>query len=397
MKHIVIALPGAADIPCEELGQKTPLEVAKLTNLHALAKLGKVGMVKLASERLEPSPDVTLMNLLGYEADKVYTGRGPLEAANLEIKMDQHEVAFRMNFITEAEGKLADDTAGGLMTKEAKALINFLNKKVASDFVRFFAGAEYRHVAVLKDAHGFPALSAKTISPEQIVGEALQDNFPKGPGEELLRKLMFDAKLLLQDHEINQVRVDLGENPANMIWLWGQGPQPQLQKFTELYDLQGAMIAAAEYAKGLGRLAALTVHEIGASQEDGEDLDSVARTLSTALEEKDLVTVFLTGADEAARMGSLRDKISALEAADHRVISKARDLLDKKKDVRILVTACQPSLWKTGKRMRDAAPFTIAGKNIMPDDVEKFTELTARVSGLKMPNGRELMKLFLSK
>ncbi len=397
MKYIVIALPGAADQPCEELGQKTPLEVAKLTNLHALAKLGKVGMVKLTSDRLEPAPDVTLMNLLGYDADKVYTGRGPLEAANLEIKMDQHEVAFRMNFITEAEGRLADDTAGGLMTKEAKALINFLNKKVASDFVRFFAGAEYRHVAVLKDAHGFPALSAKTISPEQIVGETLQDNFPKGPGEELLRKLMFDAKLLLQDHEINQVRVDLGENPANMIWLWGQGPQPQLQKFTELYDLQGALIGAAEYAKGLGRLAALTVHEIGASQEEGEDLDAVARTLSTALEEKDLVTVFLTGADEASRMGSLRDKISALEAADHRVISKARDLLDKKKDVRILVASGQPSLWKTGKRTRDSVPFTIAGKNIMPDDVEKFTELTAKVSGLKVSNGRELMKLFLSK
>ncbi len=397
MKHIVVAIPGAADLPCEELGNKTPLEVAKLPNLQALAKLGRVGSVKLTPDRLEPTSDVTLMNLLGYDADKVYTGRGPLEAANLEIKMDQHEVAFRMNFITEADGKLADDTGGGISTKEAKALINFLNKKVASDFVRFFAGAEYRHVAVLKDAHGYPALSAKTACPENIVGQPVQDHFPKGPGEELLKKLMFDAKLLLQDHEINQVRVDLGENPSNMIWLWGQGPLPNLQKFKDLYELQGAIITAQEYAKGLGRITALTVHEFGYTEEDAEDLDAVSKMLVTAVEEKDFVVIYLSDCDEAARTGDLRAKIQVLEAVDSVVLARVKDILEKKKDVRVLVTSNHASPWKAGLRSKESVPFLAAGKNIMADDIDKMTELTAKASGLKIPNGKELMKFFLSK
>src|SRR5438552_1748997 len=141
MKYLLIAIPGAADHPAEELGGKTPLEVAKIPNMNSFVKSGKIGQVKLVPERLEPSSDLTFLNLLGYEADKVYTGRGPLEAANLELKLEDNEIAFCMNFITEADGVLADPTAGSISTKEAKALINFLNKKVASDFVRFFAGS----------------------------------------------------------------------------------------------------------------------------------------------------------------------------------------------------------------------------------------------------------------
>ena len=112
MKYVVIALSGASDHPAEELAGKTPLEVAKIPNLHAFAKMGKVGQVKLVSDRLEPTSDVTFMNLLGFDADRAYTGLGPLEAANLELKLEDNEIPFRMNFITEASGILADPTAG---------------------------------------------------------------------------------------------------------------------------------------------------------------------------------------------------------------------------------------------------------------------------------------------
>jgi 2,3-bisphosphoglycerate-independent phosphoglycerate mutase len=222
------------------------------------------------TEHLEPSGDSALLNLLGYEAEKVYTGRGPLEAANLELKLEDNEIAFRMNFITEANGILADPTAGKITTREAKALVNFLHKQLGSEFVRFFAGAEYRHIVVIKDAHGFEALSAKTTSPEGIVGERLEAYWPKGAGEELLKKLMSDTKLLLQDHEINQVRLDLKENPANMIWLWGQGRVPQLEKFSERFGLTGALLADAEYAKGIGRIAGLSVFETDGALESEE-------------------------------------------------------------------------------------------------------------------------------
>lgn len=398
MKYIIVALSGAADHPAEELGGKTPLEVAKLPHLSFFAKAGKVGTAKVLSERLPLAPDASLFSMLGYDS-KLYTGRGPLEAANLELTLDDKEVAFCMNFITEASGMLADSTAGNITSREAKALINFLNKKVASDFVRFFSGSGHRNIAVIKDAHGFEALSAKTNSPESVAGQKIDHILPKGPGEELLRKLMFDAKLLLQDHEINQVRVDLGENPANMVWLWGQGKKPVLKPMRELYNLTGgAMVAAREYAKGLGRVAGLTVMEV---KEEGEDpavyYDRISKVALDALEEKDLVCVHLHQADEAGRVGDLKSKIGAIEAADYFILSKIRKYLERSKEARLLITPCHSTLWKMKTMVRDVVPFLTFGKNIVADEIERFSEVAAKTSDLKISKSTELMPFFFTK
>lgn len=398
MKYIVVVLAGAADQPAAELGEKTPLDIAKIPNLHHFSKIGKVGQAKLFSDKMDASSDVTLLNLLGYNADKVYTGRGPLEAANLELKLEENEIAFRMNFITESDGKLADPTAGHLSTKEAKALINYLNKKVASGFVRFFPGAEYRHIAVIKDAHGYEALSARTTSPETIVGEKIDGHFPKGPGEDVLKKLMYDAKLLLQDHEINQVRLDLKENPANMIWLWGQGKKPLMESFQSLYGLTGAIMTDIEYAKGVARLAGLTVIETPETAAHADtDYDRIGKMIPEMLQEKDFVTVYLRDADEASRVGDAKAKISALEAADFFVLSRIKDYAEKHKDVRILITPCHAAPWKLKNHAKEAVPAVVAGKNVTPDDIDRFSETTARVSELKFQSGQELMKFFLTK
>ncbi len=398
MKYILIAIPGLADHPAEELGGKTPLEIAKIPNLNYFAKIGKVGQAKLTGDRLEPASDISFLNLFGYEADKVYTGRGPLEAANLELKLEDNEVAFRMNFITEAEGVLADQTGGGITTKEAKALINFLNKKLASDFVRFFAGSEYRHIAVIKDSHGYEALSAKTFSPETLEGERIEAHLPKGPGDELLKKLMYDAKLLLQNHEINQVRVDLNENPANMIWLWGQGQRPRIEKFTDKWGVNGSVLSSEEYAMGAARIMGLSVLEtnsaLGAEEAPYEKIGKIFRD---AASEKDFVCVHISECDNASKEGDYKAKISALEAVDFFVLSKVKDFLESYKDVRVLVTPVHSLPWKLKKLARDFVPFALAGKNVMADDIEKFTEITGKASALKISKGAELMKLFLTK
>ncbi len=399
MKSIVVVLAGAADHPTEELGGKTPLEAAKIPNLNFFAKNGKVGTAKLVSERLPLSADISLFNLLGYDAATLYTGRGPLEAADKELTLDDKEVAFCMNFITEAAGTLADPTAGALTTKEAKALVNFLNKKLSSDFVRFFSGTGHRHITVIKDANGYDALSAKTQPPESVVGEKIEAVLPRGPGEEMMRKLMFDAKLLLQDHEINQVRVDLGENPANMIWLWGQGKKPVLRPFRECFEIAGgAMVATREYAKGLGRLAGLTVMEV---KEEGEEpsafYDKVSKVAIEALEEKDFVCLYLHTPGEAARTGDVKQKIVAIEGIDFFVLSKIRKYLERSKDSRLLVTPGHATLWKMQEIVRDSVPFVVSGKNIVADEIERFSEIASKTSELKFLKATELMPFFMTK
>ena len=396
MKYLTILLAGAADLPCEELGGKTPLEVAKIPHLHALAKGGRVGTVRLTPDRWSALPDAALLAFFGHDADKIYTGRAPLEAADLELKLEDNEVPFRVNFITESAGRLADATAGKISNREARALMNFLNKKLASDFVRFFPGSGHRHIAVIKDAHGYEALSAKTTSPHDAVGEPAEAHFPKGPGSELLKKLMSDAKLLLQDHEINQVRLDLHENPANMIWFWGQGRMIQLAKFNQEYGLSGALISDAEYARGIARLSGMTVMESGdAGGELAEVYEKRSRQLLDAVEEKEFVCLHLSDCDRASRDGDLRAKISALEAADYFILAKIKNYMEKNKDVRVMVTPVHAASWKTRKRLKEAVPFVMAGKNLMSGDTEKFTEMAARSSELKSKPS-DLLRLFIA-
>ena len=395
MKYILVVLAGACDKPVAQLGERTPLDAAKLSNLHFFAKSGKVGTVKLLTDKTPLSPDAVLLNALGYDIQKDYPGRGPLDAANCELNLEDNEVAFSMHFVTEANGILADSTAGLISTKEARVLTHFLNKKLASDFVRFYSGGEYRNVVVIKDAHGYEALSAKTQDPRMVEGKVIQDILPKGPGDEALKKLMFDAKLLLQDHEINQVRVDLGQNPANMIWLWGQGRRPALTPLKEKYGFHsGAILAAREYALGLARLSGLTAVEV---RQEGlefhEYCERMVKAFHEAIEEKDFVVVVLHSAEEASLAGDLSAKVSSLEATDFFVLSKIREYLQKNVEARLIVTPGFTATSEDRGYNREPAPFAMIGKNVFPDDVEKFTELAAKASELKLNKPAELMDL----
>lgn len=398
MKYILVVINAASDHPVDELEGRTPLEAGKLANLAFFAKQGKVGQAKPLDDGFDSSPEAVFLATLGYDPKQCYHGPGPLEAANLEVKMEPNEVAFRMNLITEFNGSLADATAGNISSKEARALVTYLNKKLASDFVRFFAGNHYRHVAVLKDAHGFDALSARTYSAEEVEGKPIPLHLPKGPGEELLKKLMYDARLLLQDHEINQVRVDLKENPANMIWLSGQGTTSSLEKFSDRFSLSGALIAGSEYARGVGRLAGLTVLEVsGATGNLETSYEKKGKALLEALAEKDFVVVHVRACEEASRQGDLKAKISALEGIDFFILSKAHEYYEKNRETRILITGTQTFATPMKRPVRDCVPFVLAGKNVMADENERMTELAAKNSPFRVEKRTELVHLLLSR
>lgn len=351
--------------------------------------------MKLMTEKTPASPDAVLFNALGYDITKDYTGRGPLDAANCELNLEDNEVAFSMHFITESNGILADASAGQISTKEARVLTHFLNKKLASDFVRFYSGGEYRNVVVIKDAHGYEALSARTQDPRMVEGKPIQDVLPKGPGDEALKKLMFDARLLLQDHEINQVRIDLKQNPANMIWVWGQGRRVALQPLKEKYGFQsGAIIAAREYALGLARASGLTAVEVRQEGlEFSEYCERMVKAFTEAVEEKDFVVVYLHSSEEASLAGDLSGKVSALEATDFFVLSKIREYLQRNVDARLVITPGSVVPFEERGYHRDAVPFAVIGKNVFPDDVERFTELAAKASEFKLGKPSDLMDL----
>ncbi|MBI4372948.1 MAG: 2,3-bisphosphoglycerate-independent phosphoglycerate mutase [Candidatus Omnitrophica bacterium] len=393
MKYLVIIPDGIGDHPSEALGDKTPLEVARIPNLNFFAQIGKVGTVKTVPDRMEPAAHVAFSSLLGFDPKQYPMGPGPLEAANLEVKLEDNEIAFQMNFVTESEGILADARGGCISTREAKAFIAFLNKKLASDFVRFFSSSGYRHIAVIKDARGYEALSAHCSEPEAVVGKRIEDHLPKGPGEDLIKKLMYDSKLLLQDHEINQVRIDLGENPANMIWLYGQGSAPKLPKFSERFNgLTGATISRSEAVKGFSRLIGLTVVELPSTHAYPDfDYEGEAQAMLELVGEKDFVCVHARACEEASREGDIKQKTLSLEAIDHHLIGAARSLYESQKDVRVLICPLHNTPTHLRAHARESVPFILSGKNVMPDGIERFNEATAQLSHLRLREGWKLI------
>jgi 2,3-bisphosphoglycerate-independent phosphoglycerate mutase len=232
MKFCVIIPDGMADYKLEKLNGRTPLEAARTPNMDNISSKGILGLVNTIPKKLKPGSDVACLSVLGYNPEDYYTGRAPLESASLGIELGENDWAVRCNLITANDGILEDFSAGHISDKEAKLIMSILNEKLADKNVKFYAGKSYRNIMVYS---GDVTIEANCTPPHDIIGKSITKNLPKGKGSEVLFDLMRDSYHLLENHEVNKVRVDLGENPANMIWLWGQGKRPSLTPFEELY------------------------------------------------------------------------------------------------------------------------------------------------------------------
>ena len=259
MKYIVLVGDGMADYPIKELGERTPLEAARTPNMDFIAQHGRLGRVKTIPDRMSPASDVANLSILGYDPQKFYTGRRPLEAANLGVDLEEDDVAYRCNFVTVAGDTLIDYSAGHISSKEAQILIKFIDQNLGTNRIKFYPGISYRHLMLVKRGSEQKLEDLKCKPPHDITGQSISKNLPRGDNADVLIRLMEDSRRILEKHEINLVRVDLKENPANMIWLWGQGKKPAMPKFQDQYGLQGSIISAVDLLKGLGKILGLEV------------------------------------------------------------------------------------------------------------------------------------------
>ena len=395
MKYIILVGDGMADYPIVELNNKTPLEAARTPNMDFIARYGMLGRVKTIPEKMAPASDVANMSILGYDPQEYYTGRGPLEAANLGIELEDRDIAFRCNFITTNNDILVDYSAGHITTKETGILINFLNRKLGTKEMKFYCGVSYRNLLVIRDA---PAdlINSQCYPPHDIIGKSISRHLPKGKDAELLIKLMKESAVILAPHEINQVRIDLRENPASMIWLWGQGRKANLPTYKDKYNLTGSIISAVDLIKGLGRLLGLEVINVpGATGFYDTDYEGKARAAIKALKDKDFVFLHVEAPDEAGHNGDLREKITAIERFDHFVVGKVLAAFKRKKNFRLLVLPDHPTPLSVRTHTSEPVPFAILGRDVFGSGFLGFNEKEAQKSKLFFKKGNELIEYFL--
>ena len=396
MKYIVLVGDGMADYPIQELDGRTPLEVARTPNMDFIAKNGKLGRVKTIPEKATPGSDVANISIFGYDPQKYYTGRGPLEAANLGIDLEEDDVAFRCNLIAASGDILTDYSAGHISSKEAAILIKFLDQRLGTERIKFYPGVSYRHLMLAKKGTQDRLEDLACKPPHDITGQSISTNLPKGEASEILIKLMEDSRSILEKHEINQVRVDLKENPANMIWLWGQGKKPAMPNFQEKYGLRGSVISAVDLIKGLGRILGLEVINVpGATGYYDTDYEGKAKAALKSLEKQDFVFVHVEAPDEAGHNGDLREKITAIERFDQLVVGTILNAFKRKKNFRILVLPDHATPISVKTHTPEPVLFGIFGKGISAGTFSKYCEKDAQNSDIYFEKGYELMDYFI--
>jgi 2,3-bisphosphoglycerate-independent phosphoglycerate mutase len=395
MKYVIILPDGVADVPVKELKGKTPLEVATHPHLDRIAREGVTGWVHTIPQGFAPGSDVGCMSVFGYDPRQYHTGRAPLEAAAQGIALQPGDVAFRCNTVTVEENVMVDYSAGHIDTADSAELIKSLNDQCGNTSVRFYPGVGYRHLRVVRGA-----AYAKTscTPPHDISGQSTTPHLPKGPGAELLLKLMCESAGIFKAHPVTARRVGQGKRTATQVWFWGQGTAVSFPPFQQVYGKKAACISAVDIVRGIGRLAGMKILQVpGITGYFDTNYEAKAEHALKALDDGyEFVLIHVESTDEAGHMGDVQKKIQAIEDVDRRLVRPLLEGLKRRGEPHaVLVTPDHPTSVEKRTHIADAVPFALLATGLPPDAVMAYNESAVQASTKRFERGFELMSFFL--
>ncbi len=400
MKYVVIIGDGMADWPVKELDGKTPLQKAYTPNMDRLAVEGILGKVRTIPEGMHPGSDIANLSILGYNPMEFYSGRAPLEAASIGVKLNKNDVAYRCNLVTLKFNKektraiMEDYCCGHITTAEAKELIEDIDKNLGSHQFKFYPGVSYRHLMIWSKG----SAELECVPPHDIIGKEVIDYLPVGKGEDVLRKMMMDSVDILESHNVNKNRIKEGKNPGNSIWLWGQGKKPDLPTFKQKYSIEGALVSAVDLTRGLGIYAGFKILKVpGITGYLDTNYRGKAEASLKALKKVDFVYIHVEAPDEAGHSGSYEDKIKAIEDFDTFVVGTVVEGIKDFKNYRILLMPDHPTPVELRTHTEEPVPFVIfdSGDKQNNEGAEFSEDILKRKNILNFEEGYKLMDYFI--
>ncbi|MCI8342723.1 MAG: cofactor-independent phosphoglycerate mutase [Firmicutes bacterium] len=397
MKYIVMLCDGMAGYPLDSLGGKTTLMKANKPNMDKMAKTSTMGIVKTVPDALPPGSDVANIAAMGFDPTSCYTGRSPLEAVSMGIDMKDSDIAIRCNLVTlseeenYAEKTMLDYSSQEITTAEAAQLIKAINEAFKTEEIEFFPGISYRHCMIW---HNGPSGLILT-PPHDISDKKITEYVPKN---EILLELMKKSYNILKDHPVNKERIAKGLNPANSIWLWGDGTKPRIPNFKQSRGLDGSVISAVDLIKGIGISTGFNVVEVeGATGNINTNFHNKGKAAFEELKNgKDYVFIHVEAADECGHRGEAENKIKSIEYIDDQIIGfLAKNLEEAGEDYTMLIMPDHPTPISTKTHARDPVPFMIYRSNSPTQGRDKFDEEEAKLTKIYFNNGIELYKEFL--
>jgi 2,3-bisphosphoglycerate-independent phosphoglycerate mutase len=401
MKYVIVIPDGCADEPQASLGDRTPLQAARVPHMDAIAAAGVVGRANHVPASLPAGSDVANLSLFGYDPLVHFTGRAPLEAAAQGIPLAVDDWAIRCNLVTVEDQTMRDFTAGHVSTEEARGLLATMQETIGDEALEFVPGVSYRNLLIYR-GRGRPApfsRDTRATPPHDLTDKSVLDDYPRGPGSDLLVQWMNASVPVFAEHTINASRRRQGRAAATNIWLWGLGKAPSLPSFAETYGVRrGAMITAVDLLRGLAALIGWRRIEVpGATGYLDTDYAAKGRYAIAALADADLVCVHVEATDEASHEGNAAAKIQALEQIDRHIVGPLSAALAEQGAYRILVTPDHPTPLRTKTHSHGFVPFAMAGAGVAADAARTYDEAAAGASSLAFPAGWRLMRHFLGR
>ena len=402
MKHIIILGDGMADLPVERLGGKTLLQYAHKPMMDQLAREGRCGRLVTVPEGFPPGSEVANTAILGYDLNKVYEGRGPLEAASIGYEMADDDMAIRCNIITLEDGKIITHNGGNLETKDGDVLIRYLNETLAKPIneregcerVKFITGIQYRHLLVIKGGSKHIVCAPPHDHPNEEWKSLLvkaEDHAPIETGRltaqdtaNLINELILKSQDLLAKHPYNLAKAEKGERQANSIWPWSGGYRPSMETLMQQYPQvkSGTVISAVDLIRGIGHYAGLKIVEVeGATGLADTNYEGKAQAAIDALEKDDFVFVHVEASDEAGHDGDLELKLKTIEYLDQRLIAPIYNKVETWAEP-VCIAVLPDHLTPVEQRIHvgQPVPFLFWYRGIEPDGVQQYDEVSC-VSG----------------
>jgi len=419
MKHIIILGDGMADLPVERLGGKTLLQYAHKPMMDQLAREGRCGRLITVPEGFPPGSEVANTAILGYDLNKVYEGRGPLEAASIGYEMADDDMAIRCNIITLEDGKIITHNGGNLETDDARVLIDYLNEKLAKPIneregcerVKFITGIQYRHLLVIKGGskhivcappHDHPNEAWKPLLVKAEVSGERSEAGRLTPQQtaDLLNEMIVKSQELLANHPFNQERAKRGERQANSIWPWSGGYRPSMETLMQQYPQikSGAVISAVDLIQGIGKYAGLRIIKVkGATGLADTNYEGKAEAAIEALKNDDFVFVHVEASDEAGHDGDLELKLKTIEYLDQRLIAPIYNEV-KTWDEPVCIAVLPDHLTPVEMRIHvgQPVPFLIWYPGIEPDEVQQYDEVSCVGGSFGLLKLNEFMQAFMN-
>lgn len=401
MKHIIILGDGMADHAVERLGGKTLLQYADTPYMDMLARKGRCGRLLTVPDGYQPGSEVANTAILGYDLDRVYEGRGPLEAASIGYEMQPGDMAIRCNIITLADGVIKNHHGGHLSTADGTQLINYLNERLGSDTVQFIPGIQYRHLLVIRGGNKHITCSPPHDHPDQPWQPLLvkADIAEAQPTADLINDLIIRSQALLEDHPLNRRRKSEGKPMANSIWPWSPGYRPDMQTIPEMYPevKSGAVISAVDLIRGIGHYAGLDIIKVeGATGLFDTNYEGKAQAAIDALRTRDFVFLHVEASDEAGHDGDLNLKLRTIEDLDRRIVEPIyNEVKTWHEPVCIAVLPDHPTPVEIRTHVHEPVPFLIHYPGIEPDEVKEYDEVSCVGGSYGLLRLQQFMEVFM--